>query len=133
MIDLRKLGLAAALVLAGSLPIMACAQTPSQAEANARFAIVARLEAKPGKEAELADFLRSGRQIVEDEPGTNTWYAVRVSPRVFAIFDTFPTEAARQAHLNGKIPQALTKVAPDLLASPPVIETADVLAAKIPK
>lgn len=116
-------------IAAGAAP--AHAQSPNKAEAAAQVALVVRLEAKPGKEAELAEFLRGGRRIVQDEPQTTTWYAVRLGPSTFGIFDTFPNAAGRDAHINGRIPKAL--LAADILARPPVIEPADVLASKIPQ
>ncbi len=92
--------------------------------------VLALLEAKPGKESELAEFLEGGRAIVEDEPGTKVWYAFRVNDSTFGIFDAFENEADRQAHLNGQIPAALGQVGPDLLASDPDIQLVDVLAVK---
>ena len=97
---------------------------------NVTLGILALLEAKPGREAEVAAFLEGGRAIVQDEPGTVTWYAFRTGATTFGIFDTFETEEARQAHLNGRIPAALGQVADDLLASPPDIRPVDLLAAK---
>jgi quinol monooxygenase YgiN len=88
------------------------------------------LEAKQGKERELGDFLRAGRDLALAEAGTVTWYAVRLDEARYAIFDTFETEEGRTAHINGPIAQALVKVAPDLLASEPVIQPVDVIAAK---
>ena len=90
-----------------------------------------RLEAKPGKEREVADFLRSGLAIVQDEPATLTWYAVRMGPSTFGIFDTFPDDAGRQAHLAGKVAAALMARADELFARPPAIERVDILAEKI--
>jgi quinol monooxygenase YgiN len=95
-------------------------------------ALAVKLEAKPGKEKEVEDFLKSGLAIVQDEPATTTWYAVRFSPTTFGIFDTFPDEAGRQAHLAGRVAAALMAKASDLLAAPPSIEKVDVLAAKLP-
>ena len=92
--------------------------------------ILARLEAKPGKEEDLAAFLRGGREIVEREQGTVSWYAFKIDDSTYGIFDTFETEVVRQAHLNGEIPQALGQVGPDLLASDPDIRPVDVLAVK---
>jgi quinol monooxygenase YgiN len=92
--------------------------------------ILARLEAKPGKGDDLAAFLRSGREIAEREEGTVTWYAFKIDDSWYGIFDTFETEDARQAHLNGEIPQALGQVATDLLASDPDIRPVDILAVK---
>lgn len=97
---------------------------------NVTLGILALLEAKPGKEDELAAFLEGGRAIVEDEPGTITWYAFRAGPTTFGIFDSFESEDARQAHLTGQIPAALGQVADDLLASAPDIRPVDLLAAK---
>ena len=92
--------------------------------------ILALLEAKPGKSDDLAEFLRSGREIAAREEGTVTWYAFKVGEATYGIFDTFESEEARQAHLNGEIPQALGQVAPDLLASDPDIRTVEILAVK---
>jgi quinol monooxygenase YgiN len=92
--------------------------------------IVAFLEAKPGKGDDLADFLRSGREIAAREDGTVTWYAFKVDDTTYGIFDTFESEAARQAHLNGEIPKALGQVGPDLLAGDPDIRSVEVLAVK---
>jgi quinol monooxygenase YgiN len=92
--------------------------------------IVAFLEAKPGKGDDLADFLRSGREIAAREDGTVTWYAFKVDDTTYGIFDTFESEAARQAHLNGEIPKALGQVGPDLLAGDPAIRSVEVLAVK---
>lgn len=107
----------------------------AQASANPQkvsTALFVRLEAKPGKEAEVAEFLKSGLPLAEAEPATIAWFGVRLGPSTFAIFDAFPDEAGRQAHLNGKIAAALMAKAKDLLAEPPSIQKADVLAAKLP-
>ena len=93
-------------------------------------ALFVRLEAKPGKEAEVEKFLQGGLAIVQEEPGTATWYAIRLGQFTFAIFDTFADDEGRQAHLSGRVADALMAKAPDLLAEPPVIEKADVLAVK---
>jgi quinol monooxygenase YgiN len=95
-------------------------------------ALFVRLEAKPGKEAEVESFLRSGLPLVEAEPDTVAWFGIRLGPSTFAIFDAFPDEAGRQAHLSGKVAAALMAKASELLAEPPVIEKADVLASKLP-
>jgi quinol monooxygenase YgiN len=92
--------------------------------------ILALLEAKPGKGEDLADFLRSGREIAAREEGTVTWYAFKVGDAAYGIFDTFESEDARQAHLNGEIPKALAQVGPELLASDPDIRTVEILAVK---
>ena len=90
------------------------------------------LQAKPGKEEEVESFLRSGLPLVEGEPATTAWFGLRLGASMYAIFDAFPDEAGRQAHLAGRVAAALLAKAPDLLAKPPVIEKADVLAAKLP-
>jgi quinol monooxygenase YgiN len=90
-----------------------------------------RLEAKPGKEEEVASFLKSGLTLVQQEPATVAWFGIRLGPSTFAIFDAFPDEAGRQAHLNGRLAAALMAKAGELLAQPPSIEKADVLAAKL--
>jgi len=95
-------------------------------------ALFVRLESKPGKEGEVEAFLRSGLPIVQDEPATVAWFGIRLGPSTFGIFDAFPDEAGRQAHLSGRVAQALMAKADDLLAKPPVIEKVDVLAAKLP-
>jgi len=97
-----------------------------------KVALLVRLEAKSGKEAEVESFLRGGLPIVEAEPATIAWFAIRLGSTTFGIFDAFPNEAGRQAHLSGKVAAALMEKAPDLLAQPPVIEKVDVLAAKLP-
>lgn len=95
-------------------------------------ALYVRLEAKPGKESEVEDFLRGGLAIVEEEPATTAWFALRLGPSTFGIFDAFPDEAGRQAHLNGRVAAALMAKASDLLSEPPSIEKVDVLASKLP-
>jgi quinol monooxygenase YgiN len=97
-----------------------------------KLALFVRLEAKPGKEADVEKFLRGGLPIVQDEPDTIAWFAIRLGPKTFGIFDAFPDEVGRQAHLSGKVAAALMAQAPELLATPPVIEKCDVLAAKLP-
>jgi quinol monooxygenase YgiN len=91
-----------------------------------------RLEAKPGKEAELEAFLKGGLAIVEGEPATIVWFGIRIGPSTFGIFDAFPDEAGRDAHLAGRVAAALMAKAPDLLVKPPMIEKIDVLAVKLP-
>ena len=95
-----------------------------------RLAVLAFLEAKEGKGAELGAFLESGRAIAAAESGTVTWYAFKTGDTSYGIFDTFETEAARQDHLHGEIPRALERVAPDLLAADPDIRLVDVIAVK---
>ena len=96
------------------------------------LALLVRLEAKPGKEEEVAQFLNSALPKVEDEDATVAWFAVQFGPTSFGIFDSFPDEMGREAHLNGKVAAALMARAPDLFASPPVIERLDILASKLP-
>ena len=95
-------------------------------------ALFVRLEAKTGKEQELESFLSGALPLVEEEPATVAWFGIRLGPSTFAIFDAFPNEDGRQAHLSGKVAAALMAKAPELLASPPTIEKADVLAFKLP-
>jgi quinol monooxygenase YgiN len=109
-----------------------------EAMANGRngmvnVALFVRLEAKPGKEAAVADFLRGGLALVQQEPATTAWFGLRLGPTTFGIFDAFPDEAGRQAHLSGRVAAALMEKAPELLAAAPKIEKIDVLAAKLPK
>jgi quinol monooxygenase YgiN len=92
--------------------------------------VLALLEAKPEKGPDLAAFLESGRALAVAELGTVTWYAFKVDETTYGIFDTFETEAARNAHLEGEIPRALAQVGPDLLANDPDIRTIDILAVK---
>jgi len=90
-----------------------------------------RLEAKPGKEQDVANFLAQGLQLAHQEATTPLWFALRLGPSTFAVFDAFADESGRQAHLNGAIAKALMANAPDLLAVPPSIEKTEVLGAKI--
>jgi len=92
--------------------------------------ILALVEARPGKEADVEAFVKSGQGIVEREPGTRVWYGFRVNESTFGIFDAFEDEAARQAHLAGEIPAALAQHGPALLAKDPDIRLVDVLAVK---
>lgn len=94
--------------------------------------LLVRLEAKPGKEAEVENFLKSGLALVEDEPETTVWFAIRMGQSTFGIFDAFPDESGRKAHLSGRVAAALMAKASDLLAQPPAIENVDVLAVKLP-
>jgi quinol monooxygenase YgiN len=91
-----------------------------------------RLEAQPGKEAELESFLRGALPVVQQEPATTAWFAIRLGPSTFGIFDVFPDDSGRQAHLTGKVAAALMEKASTLLAQPPAIERIDVLATKLP-
>ena len=97
-----------------------------------KVALLVRLEAKPGKEAEVEAFLTSGLALVEAEPATTAWFGIKFGPSSFGIFDAFPDDAGRQAHLNGQVAAALMGRADELFAQPPSIEMVDVLAAKLP-
>jgi quinol monooxygenase YgiN len=97
-----------------------------------KVALFVRLEARPGKEAEVEAFLRSGLPLVQQEPATIAWFGIRLGPSTFGIFDAFPDESGRQAHLSGRVAAALMAKAPELLAQAPSIEKVDVLAAKLP-
>jgi quinol monooxygenase YgiN len=97
-----------------------------------KVALLVHMEAKPGKEAEVEEFLMGGLPIVQGEPATTAWFAIRLGPSTFGIFDAFPDEDGRQAHLSGQVAAALMARASELLAKPPEIEKVDVLAAKIP-
>src|SRR5215216_3281598 len=97
-----------------------------------KVALYVQLEAKAGKEDEVERFLNSGLALVEEEPETTVWFALRMGQSTFGIFDAFPNESGRQAHLTGRVAAALMQKASDLLAQPPVIEKIDVLAAKLP-
>jgi quinol monooxygenase YgiN len=98
--------------------------------AMVKVGLFARLQAKPGKEAELAKLLEGALSLAREERETSVWYAVRFGPSTFGIFDAFEAESGREAHLNGRIAAALMAKAPDLLAEPPNIEKVDVLATK---
>ena len=97
-----------------------------------KVGLLVRLEAKSGKEAEVENFLKSGLALVEEEPDTTAWFAIRMGQSTFGIFDAFPDDSGRQAHLSGKVAAALMAKASELLAQPPAIEKVDVLAAKLP-
>jgi len=95
-----------------------------------KFALLARVEAKPGKEEEVLSFLKSALPLAQAESGTLRWYALQLGPSTFGIFDTFETEDARDAHLNGEIAKALMANASALLSKDPIIEKVDLLAIK---
>src|SRR5690349_10955607 len=95
-----------------------------------KLALVARLEAKPGKEPDVAKLPEAGLQMARDEATTPVWFALRLSPTTFGVFDAFHDEAGRQAHLSGPIAQALMAEAPQLFAAPPSIEKIEVLGLK---
>ena len=97
-----------------------------------KLALLARLEAKPGKEKEVENFLKSALPLAEEETKTNTCFGLKLGPSTFGIFDTFEDEDGQSAHLNGKIAEALNGKADELLANPPRIEKVDLLAVKMP-
>ena len=97
-----------------------------------KYALFARLEAKPGKEDDVAKFLETGLALAQQESTTPIWFALRLGPTTFGIFDAFADEAGRQAHLKGPIAQALMAQASELLSQAPSIEQIDVLGAKLP-
>ena len=98
-----------------------------------KTALYVHLEAKPGKEAEVQKFLEGGLALVNQEPATTAWFGIKMGPGTFGIFDAFPDEAGRNAHLNGQVAAALMAKAGELFATPPKIEKIDILAAKLPK
>jgi quinol monooxygenase YgiN len=97
-----------------------------------KLALLAKLEAKPGKEKEVSELLKSALILAQAEQATIHWFALQLGPTTFGIFDTFEQEEGRKAHLSGPIAAALMAKAPELLAQPPVIESVDLLAVKTP-
>ena len=95
-----------------------------------KFAILARVEAKAGKEEEVLAFLKSALPLAVGEPETVRWYALKLGPSTFGIFDTFETAQGRTAHLNGQIAAALLANASQLLSKEPIIEMVDLIAIK---
>ena len=95
-----------------------------------KFALLATMQAKPGKESEVAAFLQSAVPMVQAETGTLTWYALQFTADTFGIFDTFSGETGRDAHLNGEVAKALMEKAPDLFAAGPEIKKLEILATK---
>jgi protease I len=104
----------------------------AEEEAAEAVALFVRLEPQPGKESQVEDFLRSALPLVEQEPGTNSWFGCRLSDGSFAIFDTFDDDSGRQAHLSGRVARALNDQAPELFARPPQVERVDVVASRTP-
>ena len=96
-----------------------------------KLALWVRLEAKPGREADVESLLKGALPLVEAEPATTVWFGLRLGPSTFGIFDAFADEAGRNAHLSGQVAQALAAKASELLAAPPTIERVDVLASKL--
>ncbi|SHL15059.1 Quinol monooxygenase YgiN [Nitrosospira sp. Nsp11] len=97
-----------------------------------KVALFVRLQAKPGKETDVSNFLEQGLALANQEAETPVWFALRLGPSTFGVFDAFTDEAGRSAHLSGPIAEALSANAADLLAEPPQIEYIDVLGAKLP-
>ena len=93
--------------------------------------LLVELEAKPGKEADVEQFLKDGLAIVQGEPATTAWFALRMGPLKYGIFDVFPDDSGRQAHLTGQVAAALMQRADELFVRPPQIGQLDVLAAKV--
>jgi len=93
--------------------------------------LLARIEAMPGKEAEVQSFLEGGLALVQEEPATTTWFAIRFGPSSFGIFDAFPDQSGREAHLSGEVAAALGENTGKLFEEP-TIEQVDVIAAKLP-
>jgi len=98
-----------------------------------KFAILALLHARPGKEQEVEDFLKSAQPLAVQEVATTTWYAVKLGPSKFGIFDTFQTEEGRTAHVSGEIAKALFARAEELFDPAPSIEMLEILASKAPR
>jgi quinol monooxygenase YgiN len=120
---------------AGAAPGTCRATPPKEEKLMTKLALYVPLQAKPGKEKEVADFLRSALPLVNAEPGTISWFAIQEGPSAFAIFDTFDDETGRDAHLNGKVAAALMEKAKagDLFAKTPEIYKLEILADKRPK
>jgi quinol monooxygenase YgiN len=99
---------------------------------NVTVGLLVSLEAKPGKEADVEGFLNAGRALVDEEPATIAWFAIKLAPTTYGIFDVFPDDSGRTAHLQGKVAQALAARADDLFSKPPNIQQVEVLASKLP-
>jgi quinol monooxygenase YgiN len=129
--SLALLSLVTLFVGAGCASGSSNAQKSPKQEAES-VGLLVRLEAKPGKEDEVRKFLQGGLPIVQGEPATTRWFALRFGPSSFGIFDTFPDEAGRQAHLKGRVAEALMAQAAELFSTAPVIEPVELLASKAP-
>lgn len=97
---------------------------------TSRPGLLIYLQAKPGKQSALIEFLNGGLSAVADEPGTQTWYAFQITDDRFGIYDTFASDNARTSHLSGRLAKALGELDEQLLAGPPEVHEIDVLAAK---
>ncbi|MDQ3363239.1 MAG: antibiotic biosynthesis monooxygenase [Actinomycetota bacterium] len=100
--------------------------------ADVNVGLLVRIEALPGRESEVEQFLQGGLALVDEEPDTITWYAIRLGPTTFGIFDTFPDDSGRQAHLSGQVAAALMENVGELIEEP-TIEQVDLIAAKLPR
>jgi len=100
--------------------------------ADVNVGLLVRIEALPGRESEVEQFLQGGLALVNEEPDTITWYAIRLGPTTFVIFDTFPDDSGRQAHLSGQVAAALMENVGELIEEP-TIEQVDLIAAKLPQ
>lgn len=105
--------------------------TTIQMSTHVSVGILATLKAKPGKEAQVEEFLKSALPLANQEEATTVWFALKLDASTFGIFDAFANDSGRQAHLSGAIAEALMAIAEELLAEPPKIEQIDVLAAKL--
>lgn len=100
--------------------------------ADVNVGLLVRIEALPGRESEVEQFLQGGLALVEEEPDTITWYAIRLGPTTFGVFDTFPDDSGRQAHLSGQVAAALMDSVGEIIDEP-TIEQVDLIAAKLPQ
>jgi quinol monooxygenase YgiN len=101
-------------------------------QALTNVGLFVRLEAKTGREGDVEVLMKKALQLVDEEPDTTVWFSFRLGPTTFGIFDTFPDDSGRQAHLQGAVASALKERGPELLAEDPSIEPLDILAAKLP-
>jgi quinol monooxygenase YgiN len=109
-----------------------CDVSKERNHAVVKVALLLRLEARAGREAEVETFLRGALTLINRELATTAWFAIRMGPSTFGIFDVFPDESGRQAHLSGQAVAELMKKSPELLIQPPSIEKVDVVEAKLP-
>ena len=100
--------------------------------ADVNVGLLVRMEALPGREADVEQFLRGGLDLVNEEPDTISWYAIRLGPSTFGIFDTFPDDSGRQAHLSGQVAAALMENVGEIIEEP-TIEQVDLIASKLPR
>lgn len=105
--------------------------TPAAQTGTVTKGLLVRIEAKPGREADVVEFLNQGQRLVEEERETTAWFAIQLGPSTYGIFDVFPDEAGREAHLSGKVATALKQNVGELYDEP-TIEPLDVLASKLP-